>query len=299
MRKVQFVCGVDGGGTKTTVLCRTLQGVEVGRREFGPFNYNSIGEEAFKGILSDILSYIESLGTCKALCIGAAGMSNLKAKECALSALSAVSFPCSILCDYEIALTGALDGKEGIALVSGTGSVCFGRTADGRTAMSGGWGHLIGDAGSGYGLGRDALGAVADSFDGIGNKTILTDLVAENLGINNPEKLVSYIYNNDKSAVASVASLVDKACRLGDEVAIRVVSSNAEALVRLVEAVTSRLGFSSCNVALLGGLLENNTCIRERFISMLKEKNSNLTCVPPLHNAVEGAVLEALKLIKV
>ena len=299
MRKPEFVCGVDGGGTKTSVLCRTLEGVEVGRQEFGPFNFNSIGEEAFKGILSDILSFIENLGTCKALCIGGAGMSNPKARECATSVLSGASFPYTILCDYEIAFSGALGGKEGIALVAGTGSVCFGRSSDGKSAMCGGWGHLIGDAGSGYGLGRDALIAITEVYDGYGKQTVLKDLLSKEFGLDSPQKILPYVYTNDKSAVAAVSRIVEKAYRLGDEVSIEIVTNNANALVKLVEAVASRIEISSCDVALLGGLLENPTALRERFISMLKEKNRNLKCVEPLHNATEGAVLEAMRLIKV
>ena len=299
MRKPEFVCGVDGGGTKTSVLCRTLEGVEVGRQEFGPFNFNSIGEESFKGILSDILSFIENLGTCKALCIGGAGMSNPKARECATSVLSGASFPYTILCDYEIAFSGALGGKEGIALVAGTGSVCFGRSSDGKSAMCGGWGHLIGDAGSGYGLGRDALIAITEVYDGYGKQTVLKDLLSKEFGLDSPQKILPYVYTNDKSAVAAVSRIVEKAYRLGDEVSIEIVTNNANALVKLVEAVASRIEISSCDVALLGGLLENPTALRERFISMLKEKNKNLNCVEPLHNATEGAVLEAMRLIKV
>ena len=298
MRKEEFVCGVDGGGTKTTVLCRTLDGVEVGRREFGPFNFNSVGEKAFKGILSDILSFIDSLGSCRALCIGGAGMSNPKARESAASVLSGVSFPYTILCDYEIAFSGALAGKEGIALIAGTGSVCFGRTTDRKSAMCGGWGHLIGDAGSGYGLGRDALVAITEVYDGYGKQTVLKDLLSEEFGLDCPQKILPYVYSNDKSAVAAVSRIVEKAYRLGDEVAVEIISSNANALVRLVEAVASRIEISSCDVALLGGLLENPTALRECFISKLGKKNRNLNCVKPLHNATEGAVLEAMRLIK-
>ena len=188
-------------------------------------------------------------------------------------------------------------GKEGIALVSGTGSVCFGRTADGRTAMSGGWGHLIGDAGSGYAIGRDALSAVARMYDGYGEPTILKDLLARELKLDTAEEIVSYVYSNYKSAVAALSPIVDKAYSMGDAVATQIIRSNAEALVQLVKAVASRLDFNSCNVALLGGLLENETALKAEFVELL-HSSTNLHCVSPLHPAAEGAVLEALSLVK-
>ena len=296
MKMPCFFCGVDGGGTRTTVICRTREGQEIGKRTFGPFNPNSIGEESFRGILGEILSYIGSLGTCMGLCIGASGVTNDNVRTLADGILAGKGIPYILLGDFEIAHTGALGGKEGIVLVSGTGSVCYGRTSDGRSAMGGGWGHLLGDRGSGYGLGRDALIAVAEVFDGYGEETVLKDLVCGEFGLDTPGKLVSYVYSNDKSAVAAVSPLVDRACRQGDPVARRIVEENARALTDIVLAVAGRLGFKETVVALTGGLLMDPTCLKESFVSVLSSRNAGLECVPPLHSAAEGALMEAMRL---
>ena len=109
---IEFAAGVDGGGTKTTVICRKKDGALLDKKVFGPFNINSIGESAFKDLLREILSYLDSLGTCKSLCIGAAGISNRKMVECVSAVLSDSKIRWSLVGDYEIALTGALDGKD-------------------------------------------------------------------------------------------------------------------------------------------------------------------------------------------
>ena len=292
-----FVCGIDGGGTRTTVLCRSADGHDVIRREFGPLNLNSIGEKAFRESLEEITVYVSSLGTCCALCLGVSGITNADVRRVAGSVLSGMPFPYRIMGDHEIAHTGALDRKEGLILISGTGSVCYGRTADGKSAFTGGWGHLIGDQGSGYALGRDALIAVSKVFDGYGKSTVLKDMLATDLGLDSEQKIVSYVYSNDKSALASLSPLVDKACRLGDSVAQGIVETNAIALADIVIAARDRLGFGFCNVALLGGLMEHRTCLKESFIRLLKEKAPDLSCVAPLHDAAEGAVMEAERLI--
>ena len=162
--------------------------------------------------------------------------------------------------------------------------------------MAGGWGHLLGDEGSGYGIGRDALSAVARMYDGYGEPTILKDLLARELKLDTAEEIVSYVYSNDKSAVAALSPIVDKAYSMGDAVATQIIRSNAEALVQLVKAVASRLDFNSCNVALLGGLLENETALKAEFVDLL-HSSTKLHCVSPLHSAAEGAVLEALRLL--
>ena len=297
MSKPDFVCGVDGGGTKTTAICCTLDGKEIARRVFGPFNLNSIGTQAFESILNELVTFLDETGYCRALCIGAAGITNSRVAECAKAVLGKTGIPFNLMGDFEIAHTGALDGREGIILIAGTGSVCYGKNSVGSTAMAGGWGHLIGDAGSGYGIGRDALSAVARMYDGYGEPTILKDLLARELNLNTAEEIVSYVYSNDKSAVAALSPIVDKAYSMGDAVATQIIRSNAEALVQLVKAVASRLDFNSCNVALLGGLLENETALKAEFVELL-HSSTNLHCVSPLHPAAEGAVLEAMGLVK-
>lgn len=81
MQKVKMIAGIDGGGTKTRVLCCDLQGKQMAAREYGPFNLNSIGEEAFRKLMMDITSFLNAEGDCTALCIGAAGVSNPRMGE--------------------------------------------------------------------------------------------------------------------------------------------------------------------------------------------------------------------------
>ncbi len=297
MNKKDFVCGIDGGGTKTTVLCSDLQGQEIARRTIGAFNLNSIGEDAFRNILCEIVLFLQETGNCRALCIGAAGVNNTGMNEIVSEVFSAAGIPFKLTGDQNIAHTGALGGKEGIALIAGTGSVCFGKSADGRTAMAGGWGHLLGDEGSGYALGRDALRAAARLFDGYGEPTILKSLIEAEYGLDTPEKIVTYVYSNDKSAVAAISRIVDEAASENDPVAVRIIMDNAKQLVSQVFAVSKRLGLKKCDVALLGGLLSNPTSLRAQFVRLLHEANPMLKCTEPLHSAAEGAVIEALSLI--
>ena len=298
MNRPDFVCGVDGGGTKTTAICCTTDGKEIARRVFGPFNLNSIGMQAFEGILNELVSFLKETGNCRALCIGAAGITNSRVSDCVENVLGKTGIPYKLLGDFEIAHTGALDGREGIILIAGTGSVCFGKNKNGNSAMAGGWGHLIGDAGSGYGIGRDALSAVARMYDGYGQPTILKDLISQELILDTAEKIVSYVYSNDKSAVAALSPIVEKAYAMGDAVATQIIRSNAASLVQLVSTVASRLCFESCDVALLGGLMEHETALRKEFEKLMSEKDPDLRCVGPLRSAAEGAVMEALSLVK-
>ena len=305
---MDFVVGIDGGGTKTTVLCRSINsyskdGKNIALKQFGAFNLNSIGEEAFTLLLDEICNYIESVmkanGECKALCIGAAGISNVKMKE--LVSLSMNNHKIKnwkLVGDHEIALCGALDGKSGIGVIAGTGSICFGCDEKGLFERAGGWGHLIGDDGSGYALGRDALIEVAKAYDGYGEPTQIRDLLSLEMNLSSRAQIISYVYSNDKSAIAAIAPIVEKACSQGDSIATNIINKNAYALTCMVEAVSHKLSLSKTNVAMLGGLLSNKTNLRATFIEKMHEIDSNKTCIDPLHDAATGASMMALEMLK-
>ncbi len=293
--KTDFFAGIDGGGTRTTVICRDADGALVGQNVFGPFNLNGIGKDAFCLLLDQIIVYLKSLGNCLGACIGASGVDNELLVNLAEDSFENAGIRLRLLSDYEIAHTGALDGEEGIIAISGTGSVCFGRTKDGKTMRSGGWGHLIGDDGSAYGLGRDALIAVTKCIDGYGEPTALCSMISDELGLCDQTSIISYVYSNDKRAVANLSPLVERACSLKDPVALKMVEDNAEALVENVISVSRGLGLDGCRLALIGGLFEHGTNFRRCFLNELERRKANLQVTSPLHNAAEGALLEAEK----
>lgn len=178
-----YYVGIDGGGTKTSVELRTRGSAAHSRAVFGPLNCNSDRTAAAK-TLTDTLAWLaaqpEGLAGCDGLCIGSAGISNPDAYNFIQDIIRAGGYtgPLQIVGDQVTALAGALGQPVGTVLIAGTGSICYARTADGREARSGGWGHLIDDEGSAYALGRDILRAVVRAADGRAPATALTELVA-------------------------------------------------------------------------------------------------------------------------
>lgn len=292
---MRFAAGVDGGGTRTTVECRTLDGAVLCRGAFGPFNLNSVGEERFNALLEEIAAFLGRTGTCTALCIGAAGVSNPRVRELTARVMDAVC-PWQLTGDHRIALHGALSGQPGIALIAGTGSICCGKNSAGAFVRTGGWGHLIDDGGSGYALGRDVLAAVVRRWDGRGEETLLSRLVLEHLKINTPQELVAYVYGGDKSRVAALAPLAEQAAGAGDRIALAVCEKNGGELGELVLAAARRLDMRQGDVALLGGLLTRSVRLREVLISYLDVRAPGLRCVEPRQDAAAGAAMLALEL---
>lgn len=295
---MKFIAGIDGGGTKTKVIIASPEGEFLQTQVFGPFNLNSIGAKQFSLLLDEICTWLNQQGECLALCIGSAGVSNQEMNHLVVEGMQRGGISnWKLVGDQVIALTGALEGKPGIALIAGTGSICFGKNASGQFARSGGWGHLIGDEGSGYALGRDALSAVARAWDGWGEKTLLSELLASELGLDDQKKIISYTYGGDKSRIAALSHLVEKAAAKADHVALGIICANAVQMTRLVGAVAQKLNLESPEVAMLGGLLENETMLRAQFQAEMAKQFPQMRCIAPYRDAAAGAVMLAKEIL--
>ena len=291
---MKFVAGIDGGGTKTRILCCDLQGKQIAAREYGPFNLNSIGEEAFRNLIAEITTFLKATGDCTALCIGAAGVSNPRMGDLIAQAMETAGIArWKLVGDQEIALWGALEGITGVSVVAGTGSICCGRNEAGDYITVGGWGHLIGDECSGYAIGRDVLKAVTHYWDGYGEETGLVKAVIDTLHLEDRQKMIAYVYENSKSSVARAARIAEQEAANGDAVAKKILLKNAGDLAKQVKAVTARLSMQQGEIALLGGLLENDTIYRKSLVKEIQNTNPGFVCVTPKQNALTGAVLMA------
>ena len=290
-----FVAGIDGGGTHTRIEVRDMDNQLLRRGEFGPFNVNSIGEEAYRSLLREVFAWCGGMADCARLCVGAAGISNPNVKRILDEELEAAGFTGKhYLCgDQEIALRGAMDGP-GVAVVSGTGSICFGKNGEGRTARSGGFGHIIDDGGSGYALGRDVLSSAARSADGRAKAEEILREVCRRLG-GGPEKIVPFVFapETDKAVIAKFSHIALFQAEKGDPEAVAILNRGAGELYALVAAVQENLGIPGCHIALLGGLIAEDNTYRRIVAEKLGELGD---VIAPAHNALWGAAQMAWEL---
>lgn len=291
-----FLLGIDGGGTHTRAELRGEDNRLLKRMEFGPFNLNAIGEDAFRRLLREVFAACGDMRECAGACFGAAGISNPAVGRILAQELQSAGFAGEWkLCgDQEIALRGAMD-TPGVVVIAGTGSICFGRNGAGQTARSGGYGHLIDDGGSGYALGRDVLSAAVRAADGRGQGRALLEAVYAGLGGTTPADIVSFVYSpdTDKAAVAKFSGIALELAAAGDETAREILAREGEELCTLVEAVQRKLDLPGCPIAMLGGLLSADNpyrCLAAEKLSRLGQP------VAPAHDALWGAAQMAWEL---
>ena len=300
-----YVTGWDGGGTKTAVVYMDLDGIVLGQAGFGPLNPNGNSPDQVRKTVRDAIADMRNmpcgLPGCVLLQIGFAGVSNPSARMLLEGAVREEGFTGELRLagDHETMLYGAV-GREGAVLISGTGSVALGRNSRGETFRCGGWGHVIGDEGSGYAIGREILTAVARAQDGRGTNTCLTGQVFQALSISDMGELIRFVYDpaTDKARIASLAPLLISALAKGDEAANTIADKASAELFLMAATVIGRLSLETGEIALSGSILTQISPIRQKVESALASRYPALSCIEPRQDAAMGAAHMALEAIK-
>ena len=247
------VAGIDGGGTKTECWVADLEGRVLGRGVAAGANVLATERAALCAALRECLHRAladagREEGDLRAVCLALAGYWPGRASAPTPQDLAGIFPEGTVLRlepDVHAALQSAVGGGPGVALIAGTGSIAFGRRAQGATARAGGWGHLLGDEGSAYWIGLRAVHAALRSADGREEATVLARTIPGALGCASPADMVPLAYQCQamgKREVSALAPLVTEAAAAGDPVATRILHDAAQELALLVAAVARPLG---------------------------------------------------------
>jgi N-acetylglucosamine kinase-like BadF-type ATPase len=202
--------------------------------------------------------------------------------------------------DYVAAYDGALAGQPGIIVIAGTGQVAYGEDGRGGTARAGGYGFLIDDSGSAYGVGRSAIAAVLRAMDGTGPRTSLTQTLSKLLSVNSGSDIIAGVYGGsiDRVRIASLAAAVSGDADSGDVVAAELLRDAARSLGSLALNVGAKLNIPGGPVRLarVGGLW-NSKILSAEFAKYLKDRASNMLMVDASYDPATGAALRARRLL--
>src|SRR5499427_9513678 len=256
------VLGIDVGGTKTVCLLANDHGTILAEARETGANLQGVGELALEKALNSVMesALAGQRVTPLAICLGIAGVDRAEDQKVVRGIMDRIGYKATILIvnDALIALQAGIGDDPGIVIVSGTGSIAYGRNARGEAARAGGWGYVLGDEGSGYWIGRLALRAVVRHADGRGRETSLTPLLLGHFGLAGAAELIHKVYHEELApgAIAALARLVQQARDEGDLVAAGILDQAAEELVHTAAAVMKRLEMEdeSFSFVLAGGM---------------------------------------------
>lgn len=293
----ELFLGIDGGGSKTRALVMSGDGTLLGVGTKGSSNCQIVGVEgALNALRSVIAVACDAAGlaqntTFDAACFGLAGVDSAgrRADFESWALREGLARRCAVVNDSEIVLAGGTPTGWGVALISGTGSICYGVAPDGRNARAGGWGYLLGDEGSGYQIALQALRLATQTADGRAEAHELLNAVLAQLGLAAPIELIAACYRPEvtPAEIARLAQLVLALANAGNRDAAGIVDLAALELARLLTAVARTLELHRPPVALGGGLFVTDPQLWHRIARQVAiDLGPVATVSDPAHGAL-------------
>jgi len=288
--------GFDAGGSRTVCLAGDRRTV-LGRGEGGAANPNVAGLDGFRSALGESARQaLEALGPRRAAVawIGVAGSERPALRAALRSAALETLDVEEVWISHDARLLLAAAGiTSGIAVVAGTGSSVYGRAADGREVTVGGWGHLLGDEGSGYDIARRALRAITQAADGRGARTLLSDAIRTELGAADVAQLRERCY--PAASVPEVARLASVVLDLAadDEVSASIVAAAAGDLALAIGTCGRRLDLPAgapVRVVAAGGLLQPESALLAALTERLRAHDTRYGVAPLAAEPASGAL---------
>ncbi len=299
---MQHVIGIDAGGTKTVCLLADEQGQILSRGRGEGANLQAAGELQVEKALHQVMA--EALGdraAPAAICLGIAGVDRPNDAAIVRGIMRRIGFNSRVLIvnDALIALETGAPGQPGVVIISGTGSIAYGRNAAGEAARSGGWGYVLGDEGSGYWIGRAALRAVLRAADRRGPETVLTRMLLEHFNVSQPQLLLHEVYHPQlkPAAIGALAECVQAAFLQDDPAAMGILRGAADELEAGALSVARRLELmaDSFSFILSGGIFRAVPWLGQELARRLPTAAPRSLVIRLDREPAEGAVTLALQ----
>ncbi|WP_374953605.1 N-acetylglucosamine kinase [Arthrobacter sp. Y81] len=259
------VIGLDIGGTKTRGV-RFENGQPVADESVGSSNVQNVSREEAALRLAELFGRIGG-GTVAQVYAGAGGI-DTEEDAAALAALIAPHVPeakITVVHDSRL-LLAAGGASTGVAVIAGTGSAAWGKNAEGEEARAGGWGYLLGDEGSGYWLGREAVRHSLRRMNQGLEPDELTTALLRSCNVEDPNKLIALFHSPEtgRRFWAQQARFVVEAADAGHEASRALVEQAGRDLAGLTAQALTKLGIKG-PVILGGGLGMNVPLLQESF----------------------------------
>lgn len=301
--------GVDGGGTKTALVLVDRDGAIKATHLAPGAYYFTIGVEALGTLLTEAVNAILAKAGLRRDQIDFAffGLPGFGEDSSIVGALARLPQQClaadAFLCgnDMICGWAGSLLCRDGISVVAGTGSICYGERG-GASARCGGWGELFSDEGSAYWIACQGLNLFTRMSDGRTERGPFHEIVRQELSIAADIDLCGHVYTRlggDRAKIAQLSRLVTKAAEQGDLQAIAIVRRAAVELALLVDATRRRLGFALAEtvpVSYSGGVFDHAVApMLQQFRASLHALWPRYEVGEPVLPPVIGAALYAAK----
>jgi glucosamine kinase len=302
----RYIMGVDGGATKTLAAVLDLHSSTLHVAHGGPSNEDAVGTRAaVSALLETAEQAIERAGIARNdLAAAVLAVAGTDTNAVAAHVRAARTDAWIVVNDVVGAWATATGAGPGLAAISGTGSNVFGVGGDGRAWRAGGWGHLLGDEGSGYWLGVQSIKAALRDREASGPPTALSDAAPAFFGMPSVEAVASFVYSKPltKGEIARFAIETAKLADGGDAVARELYQRGARELGEQIAAVIRMTGLANGSgadggfpVGLIGSSFKAGPVFVEPLTSAIHECAPNAQVATVEMAPVGGSLLLAAR----
>ncbi|EOL44640.1 hypothetical protein RV11_GL002387 [Enterococcus phoeniculicola] len=271
---MNYIIGVDSGGTKTEATAFSLEGEPLEQCITGFGNPLVDYDIAVRNIKKALQTIFSACGKdCKLVVIGLAGVDSSGQKERLESEFSFLKVPIMLINDGKLAHLSILKGKEGILAISGTGSLVLGYQTS-QWLRVGGWGHLLGDEGSAYDIAKKAIQRVLFEEDSGQTYSELSVSIMNYLQVTDVLSLVKIAYQLNKGEFSKLAAVVGKLSTT-NELARGILIKSAEDLAKQTIILINKMGNPQkrISIGINGSVIEKNQLFRKAFFTYLSDNN--------------------------
>lgn len=303
--------GIDGGGTKTAFAIIDESGRALAEHEEPTCYHIEVGMQGARDVLNRGMAHVtkkagKSIQDLSYTFLGLPAYGEDSSLQTTLDDL-----PSSILpknryhCDNDM-VTGwaaGFGGEDGINIVSGTGSISYGKYGE-NSARCGGWGELFSDEGSAYWIGCSGLNIFSKMSDGRIPTGPLYEIIRSELGIDDDLDLSALIHtewHGSRGRIAQISTLVSKAAAAGDKKALAIFTDAASELADIVESTRKQLGYpenTNVPVSYSGGAFTAGEILLTPFTTTLQKFSLDYSVHRPKYTPVMGAAIYARQLFK-
>jgi glucosamine kinase len=311
---VALYLGIDGGGTKTTCVVADECSI-LGTATSAGSNITRLGEirvrEALHAAVRDACAVAKlDAQQIDRACVGLSGAGRPEVREAVLHMMREIlRGQIEVVTDLETTMQAAFGDGPGVITIAGTGSIAYGRDAEGRTARAGGWGLAISDEGSGQWIGRAAVSAALNAKDA-GEDPPLLRMILSLWNLNSLDELVRHANASPPPDFSSLVPLVLDAAgnprpsgawtghppeEEADILAHSVLERAGHELATLARNVIRRLfgAGDRVRVAMAGGVFRQSEVVRKVFYNGVIAEFPQATVEAQIVEAVNGALARA------